>query len=156
MFSSEGHVIVFESTADLAGSGEDTGIPQIYAHELRSHTTARITDDATGCVDPSVRQYRTDWRIAFMCAGQPYYFMLRADERHWVWAPGDTTRFLAGIAPQFVLINTTAAMFDRTLPPTASHQVYLLNLFKQDPVTEIPVVPGNALWFPTRGLSPLR
>lgn len=156
MMSSEGHVVVFESTADLAGTGADTGVPQIYAHELRSNTTARVTDDATGCVEPSVRPYRTDWRIAFMCGGQPYYFMLRADERHRVVAPGDTRRILAGIAPQFMLISTTANMLDKSLPPTPGHQVYLINLFKQDPDLDIPRVPGEAVWFPTRGLSPLR
>lgn len=150
--SSEGHLVVFESTADLAGTGAETGVPQIYAHDLRSGTSARITNDATGCIDPSVRPFRTDWRIAFMCAGQPYFYMLRADQRYRVQADGGhTTRILAGIAPQFILLSTTAPIVPGS-QPSATHQVYLVNLFKRpaEPVD------GLAVWFPTRGLSPLR
>ncbi|MFN8542744.1 MAG: hypothetical protein U0807_00820 [Candidatus Binatia bacterium] len=150
--SVEGQVIVFESTADLAGTGADTGIPQIFAHDLKSGTTARITEDATGCTDPSVHRFRTDWRIGFMCGGQPYFYLLRADQRSRIQVDGgETSRVLMGMGPQFLLVSTTAPLLTGGTTPTADRRVYLVNLYHRP----AEVVPGTAVWFPTRGITPL-
>jgi WD40 repeat protein len=151
--SGEGRLVVFQSTADLAGDGTDTGVPQIFAANLKTGFMARITgnlpDDAAGCVDPSVVPYRRDWRIAFLCSGEPHYVLLTTAERYRIVAVAgaQTTRVLAGVAPQFVLLSTTANLLGRAASDLGSGpQVYLLNLFKaEDRVEAEEFAPA---WFP--------
>jgi Tol biopolymer transport system component len=150
--SPDGHAIVFQSTTDLAGDRSDTGVPQIFVVDLKTQLMIRLTGDLPGdvggCVDPSIVPYRRDWRVAFLCGGEPQYTLVMAGERHRIAAAasGHTERVLAGIAPQFVLLSTTANLLDLA-PGTigSGPQVYLLNLFKaEDRVESLPWAPQ---WF---------
>ena len=106
--SDDGGLLVFESTADLAGTGADTGISRIFAYDPKSQTFARITDDAGGCTAPGVSQVRRDWRIAFVCGGSPYFYMLRADQRYLVQTGGGMTeRVLGEMGIHFLILSTT-------------------------------------------------
>lgn len=147
----DGRVVAFESTAALAGSGADTGVPQIYIYETKRETYARITNEAQGCTLPSVFKVQRDYRVAFTCSGTPYFTMLRADQRYLVAAPGGTTqRIVAELGSHFLILSTRADLVGGG-GATPGNQVYLVNLFKR-PGTP---VAGNVTWFPTQGLSPL-
>ncbi len=146
--SADGRLIGFESRADLAGDGHDTGHSQIYVYHVTSGNFARITEDATGCSGPSIHRFRADWRIGFVCGGQGYFYLLRAGQRFQVPIEpgGHVAGLLAELNPQFVLLSTTANLIDGGL--TSDHQIYLVNLFKR-PATP---VPGKAFWFPEQGI----
>ncbi|HLK11919.1 MAG TPA: hypothetical protein VKW76_11100 [Candidatus Binatia bacterium] len=150
----DGKLVAFESQADLAGTGTDTGVPQIFVYSPKTATFAQITADPGGCTGPSVHKFRSDFRIAYVCGGQAYYTLLRANTR-WrvqVDVPGSsTTGIVAGFGPYFVLVHTTADLLDGT-GTTAGHQVYLVNLFKR---AAAPVA-GSTTWFPSQGIPPLR
>ena len=149
-FSADGRILVFESTADLANGGEDTGISQIFAYDTRTGTYAQITTPLTdpgGCSSPSVHKFRRDWRVPFLCSGNVYFYLLRGDARYLVPLPaGETTRVLAQPGFQFLMISTTASLLGG--PPTPNHQIYLVNLYKQPPLP----APGASIWFPWRGI----
>jgi hypothetical protein len=49
--SNDGRAVVFESRADLAGDGHDTGVPQVFAWDRYTKQFARVTDDAGGCTN---------------------------------------------------------------------------------------------------------
>ncbi len=150
----DGKLIAFESQADLAGTGGDTGVPQVFVFSPGTGTFAEITADPGGCTSPSVHKFRRDFRIAYVCGGEAYYTLLRANTRWRVEAdvPGSsTTRIVAGFGPYFVLLRTTADLLDGT-GTTAGHQVYLVNLFKR---AAAPVA-GSVTWFPRQGFPPLR
>jgi Tol biopolymer transport system component len=149
--SDDGNLLVFESEADLAGNGSDTGVPQIFVYHLKSETFARITNDAGGCHSGAAGSAGSDWRISFVCSGQPYYFELRSNERYRVEvAPGSNTqRLVTGLGKHFLLISTTANMLGTGT--TAGHRLYMLNIFKQ-PGTP---VAGSAVWFPHQGIPGL-
>lgn len=147
----DGRLVVFESTADLAGSGVDTGVPQIFSYDTKSLTYARITNDAGGCTLPAVSKVKRDWRIAFVCGGQPFFYMLREDQRYRVQADGGTTQRVIGeLGIHFVALSTTANLLGAGATP--GKQVYLVNFFKRPPQA-VATVP--AVWFPTRGINPL-
>lgn len=148
--SDDGGLLVFESTADLAGNGADTGTSRIYAYDPKSLTFACITDDAGGCTAPGVSQVRRDWRIAFVCGGVPYFYMLRADERFLVQTGGGVTeRVLGEMGIHFLVLSTTGNPLGG--PVTSGKRVYILNLFKRPAQP----VAGLATWFPTRGIPAL-
>ncbi len=149
--SGDGRLVVFESTADLAHGGADTGTPQIFAYDVLSGNFAQITDDAVGCTGPSTRKDSGDWRIAFTCGGEGYYYNLRADRRYHVQIPaGDVARMTTGFGFYFLTLSTTANLLGTGTTP--GHEVYLVNLYKR-PAT---VVPGVATWFPARGIRAFR
>ncbi len=148
--SDDGGLLVFESTADLAGSGADTGVSQIFSYDPKSLTFAQITSDAGGCALPGVSKVKRDWRITFVCNGEPYYYMLRADQRFHVQTGGGVTqRILGEMGIHFLILSTTGNLLAGGTTP--GKQVYMVNLFKRpaDPV------PGVAHWFPVRGIPPL-
>jgi hypothetical protein len=149
--SNDGRLVVFESTADLAGDVPvDTGVPQVYVYDTKTATYARITDDVLGCTLPSAYKAYRDWRIAFVCSGEPFFYMLRSDQRYRVPTDGGTTqRVIAELGVHFLVMSTTANLLDGT--DTAGNQVYLVNLFKRPGQP----VPGQASWFPSRGIPPL-
>jgi hypothetical protein len=148
--SNDGRIVVFESRADLAGDGHDTGTTQVYAYDTFSQTFARLTADAGGCARATAIRIKRDWRIAYLCSGQAYFSMLRANQRFSVdTVGGDTTRLVPQADAHFMLVATTADLLGGGT--TAGHRVYMLNLFKR-PAT--PVASAIA-WFPTQGIPPL-
>jgi Tol biopolymer transport system component len=145
--SLEGRVVAVESTADLAGDGADTGVSQIYIYDAFTGSFARITNDPAGCDGASVRKYGRDWRIAFACAGTGYYYQLRIDKLYRVPIDeGHTAQVVAEVGNHFVMVSTTADLVLGGTTP--GHQLYLINLFRRPPT----VLPGNAVWFPFRGI----
>jgi WD40-like Beta Propeller Repeat len=151
--SNDGRIVAFQSTADLAKTLADTGVSQIYAYDTKTQTYARITTDTSdplGCTLPSTFKCQQDWRVAFVCSGVPYYYMLRGDQRFRVPADtGTTQRVVTELGIHFLVMSTTADLLGTGSTP--GNQVYLVNLFKRPAVP----VPGVAAWFPTRGLPPL-
>jgi len=146
--SDDGNLIVFESTADLADDGADTGVPQVFVYHVKSETFAQVTDDVGGCHSPAAGSAGSDWRITFICGDQPYYFELRSNKRYRVEVtPGsDTQRIVTGLGKHFLLISTTANLLGSGT--TTGHRLYMLNVFKQ-PGTP---VAGAATWFPHQGV----
>jgi Tol biopolymer transport system component len=151
--SNDGRIVAWQSTADLDKTLADTGVSQIYAYDTKSKTYARITTDTSdplGCTLPSTFKIQQDWRVAFVCSGVPYYYMLRGDQRFRVPADtGTTQRVVTELGIHFLVMSTTADLLGTGSTP--GNQVYLVNLFKRPAVP----VPGMAAWFPTRGLPPL-
>ncbi len=151
LVSNRGRILVFESEADLASGGANTGIPQIFAYDLMSGNFAQVTQDPSGCTGASALKRAGDWRIAFTCAGQGFYHDLRADRRYRLPIDGgDTNHVVAGAGFYFLTVCTTANLLGTGT--TAGHEIYLFNLYKRpaEPVS------GSAVWFPARGLRPLR
>jgi hypothetical protein len=149
--SSEGRVLVFESTADLAHGGGDTGIPQVFAYDVKSSSFAQITNDAAGCTGPSAKKILGDWRIAFTCEGQGYFYELRRDQRYRVQTPdGHVSHMTTQFGTYFLGISTTADLIAGG-GTTVGHQLYLINLWKR-PAER---VFGLSTWFPFRGISAL-
>ena len=148
--SNRGRIMAFESDADLAGGGADTGIPQIFVYDLVSGNFAQLTQDAGGCSGASVRRFG-DWRITFTCGGQAFYFDLRADHRYRLPIDGGNTNGVGpGAAFYFLTVSTTADHLGAGT--TTGHEIYLLNLYKRP----AELVSGSAVWFPARGLAPPR
>lgn len=146
--SDDGNLIVFESTADLAGDGHDTGVSQVFIYHVKSETFAQITNDVGGCHTAAAGSAGSDWRIPFLCGSQPYYVELRSNKRYRVEvSPGsDTQRIVTGLGKHFLLITTTSNMLGTGT--TAAHRLYMLNVFKQ-PGTP---VAGTVTWFPFQGV----
>ena len=149
--SNRGRILAFESDADLASGGANTGIPQIFAYDLVSGNFAQITQDTSGCTGATAVKRFGDWRIAFTCAGQAFYHDLRLDRRYRLPIDGgDTSRVVTGAGLYFLTVSTTANLLGTGT--TAGHEIYLLNLYKRP----AELVSGSAIWFPARGLRPLR
>jgi hypothetical protein len=149
--SDDSRIVTFESEADLAGSGAATGVPQIFIYDIKTQTSAQLTNDAQGCTLPGVAKARRDWRVAFVCGGTPYFFMLRADQRFEVQAEGGVTaRIVPELGIHFLALSTTANLLGSGATP--GKQVYLVNVFKRPPT---PVTTAPAVWFPFRGIGPL-
>jgi Tol biopolymer transport system component len=147
LLSDDGRLVAFQSTADLAGDGADTGVSQIFIWDTRSETYAQITDDPSGCVRPAAAKIRRDWRITFVCGGGAYYFMLRENQRYQISTPGGTTQAIVPeMGTHFLTLSTTADLLSGGT--TAGHQVFMVNLFKQPAVP----VTGSATWFPEQGI----
>ena len=147
--SNEGRIVVFESRADLAGDGHDTGTAQVFAYDTISRAFARITNEPGGCTDASTARIKRDWRIAYLCGGSAYFTMLRANQRWHVPTGGDTTRIVPQTDIHFMLVATTANLASGGTTP--GHRVYMVNLFARPPLP----VPGSVLWFPFQGIPPL-
>jgi Tol biopolymer transport system component len=148
--SNDGRLVVFESTADLAGDGHDTGTPQVFAYDTLSKTFARLSADVGGCTRATAARIKRDWRIAYLCNGVANFTMLRANQRFQVaTAGGDTTRLVPQADAHFMLVATTADLL--VGGTTAGHRVYMVNLFKR-PATP---VASAVTWFPTQGIPPL-
>jgi WD40 repeat protein len=151
VFSNDGRVLAFESTADLTVDLPfDTGTSQIYIYDTKTKTFARITDESVGCTLPSAYTFHGDWRVAYVCNGDPRFYMLRGDQQYRVQTePGSTTqRVIAELGAHFLVMSTTSNLLDQVV--TAGNQIYLVNLFKR-PAQPIP---GAAVWFPARGIPP--
>ena len=142
--SADGRLVVFDTAANLAGDGADTGVRQVYVYDIRAGQFGRLTDDPSGCKGPSIHKFRADWRIAYQCGAQPFFALLRANLHFQVpIADADTTRVVAEAGYQFLLLATTADLIARS-GTTPAHEVYLLNLYKSPPVP----VGGGTFWFP--------
>ncbi len=149
--SNDGRIVAFESTADLAGTQADTGVPQVFMYDTKSRTYARITNQPGGCTLPSSFKVQRDWRVAYVCSGQPYFTMLRANQRYVVPASdGVTQRVVTELGIHFLVLSTTADLLAGS-GTTPGNQVYLVNLFKRPAVP----VAGSIMWFPSQGLPPL-
>ena len=150
--SNDARIVAFESTADLAGTQADTGVPQIFIYDTKSQTYARITNEPAGCTLPSSFKVQRDWRIAYVCGSLPYFTMLRANQRYIVpAADGVTQRVITELGIHFLVLSTTADLLDPDGGTTPGSQVYLVNLFK----FQARPVPGETEWFPSQGLPPL-
>ena len=148
--SNDGRIVVFESRADLAGDGHDTGTPQIFAYDTFSMTFARVTNEPSGCTATTAARIKRDWRIAYLCGGDAYFTMLRADARFQIATDGgDTTRLVPQADAHFVLVATTADLVGSGTTP--SHRVYMVNLYKRPPA----IAPSAVVWFPFRGIPPV-
>ena len=148
--SNDGRLIVFESSADLAGDGHDTHTTQVYAYDTFSKTFARLTGDLGGCASATAIRIKRDWRIAYLCSGTAYFSMLRANQRFQVATDGgDTTRLVPQADAHFMLVATTANLLGAGT--TAGHRVYMVNLYKRPPTP----VASAITWFPTQGIPPL-
>jgi hypothetical protein len=135
----------------LDGRGErhDTGTKQIFVYDDRTQTYAQITNDPGGCSRPAVSRIRSDWRVAFICSGQAYFYMLREDRRyHLPTVGGDAQGIFPEMGVHFVMVSTNANMYDPSLPPNPGYRIILRNLF----ALPAPQVPGTAVWFPSRGI----
>jgi Tol biopolymer transport system component len=149
--SNDGRVIVFESRADLAGDGHDTGVPQVFMYDTNTRTFARITNEPGGCTGASSARIMRDWRIGYVCGGSGYFTMLRANQRFRVQTDGgDTTRLSPQGDAHFVLVATTADLAAGS-GTTAGHRVYMVNLYARPPATAT----SGVTWFPTQGIPPL-
>lgn len=147
--SDDGRIVTFESEADLAGNGADTGVPQIFIYDIKTATFARVTNDGGGCTLPAAAKVKRDYRVAFVCSGTPYFYMIRADDRFQVQTGGGHTQRVAGeLGIHFMALSTTANLAASGTTP--GHQVYLVNLFKRPAQ---PVAGPLAVWWPFRGLS---
>jgi len=147
--SNDGRLVAFMSEADLAGSGADTGVPQIFVYDTWSQTFARLTNEpAPGCGRPGVAKVGGDWRATFVCNGQAYYHMLRRNTRYHVPTSDGSSQSIMPVGVHFLTVSTTANL-EAGSGATAGHQIYLLNLFK----APVPSVAGSATWFPSQGIS---
>jgi len=141
--SNDGRVVVFESRADLAGDGHDTGTPQVFMYDTSSRTFARVTNEPGGCVGASAARIKRDWRIAYVCSGSAYFTMLHANQRfHVATDGGDTTRLVPQADAYFMLVATTANLAGAGTTPT--HQVYMVNLFARPPTPAA----SSVVWYP--------
>ena len=121
--SNDGRVVVFESRADLAGAGQDTSVPQIFAYDTFTKTFARVSDDVTGCTSATSARIKRDWRIAYRCGADAFFTMLHANQRfHVATDGGDTTRLVTQADAHFVLVATTADLLGSGT--TSGHRVY--------------------------------
>lgn len=147
--SIDGAVVVFQSRAALATDGHDMGVSQIFAYVVANQTFAQVTDDVGGCELPSVYRLGANYRVAFTCSGQPFYYELLTDQRFRLLLPAGahTSRVITGLGTWFLVLSTTGNLSGTGL--TAEHQLYIVNLFKRPPVA---VSSTPATWFPYRGL----
>jgi hypothetical protein len=142
--SDDGRMVVFESTADLANDGADTGTKQIFAYDYVSGAYAQLTNELAGCARPAVAKVSGDWRITFVCDGQAYYHMWEEDARYHVETLGGATQAITPeMGVHFVTLSTTA---DLLLGggATPGYQLYMVNLFVR-PATPLPG--GAVAWF---------
>lgn len=141
-------IVAFQSTADLAGDGHDTGVNQIFAYDTRVHTFARVTDEPGGCTGASVMRAGVEYFIGFVCNGEARRYGLRADTYVRYPTPGGTVdSMVLSFSRHYVLISTNADLLSPGLT-TAGDRLYLWNTYK---LPGLPVL-GSALWFPVRGL----
>jgi len=151
-FSAEGNILTFQSRADLADTQADMGVPQIFIYDTKTKTHAQLTFHPAGCTDSGVTKVNRDWRVAFVCAGQPYFYMLREDVLYAVDAPdGTTSRILPELGKHFVVLSTTSDLLAGS-GTTPGRRIYLVNLYKREALA-VPSTP--AVWFPFRGIKPL-
>jgi hypothetical protein len=150
-FSDDGAVLAFESRANLANDQTDLGAPQIFIYHVKTQTYAQLTHEPGGCTDPAVGRFKRDWRVAYVCGGVGYVYLLRADERTTLETGGDTARLVPEPGTHFFVVSTTGDLIAGT-GTTAGHEVYQVNAYKR-PLT--PFDPGYvARWFPFRGIPP--
>jgi hypothetical protein len=151
LVSDDGRVVSFTSTADLAGDGHDTGVPQVFIYELRSQTFARLTNEPSGCTRPAVSRVGSDWRVAFVCDGRAYLHMLRTNQRsHVLTAGGVVQSIVPEMGVHFVMLSTTANLLGGGAP-FAGHHIFLRNLF----AAAAEPAAGSATWFPFQGIPSL-
>jgi hypothetical protein len=148
LLSDDGRLVTFASRANLAGGGADTGVAQIFVYDLVSGTYAQLTNEPGGCSRPTVARFQSDWRITFVCGGQAYYTMLRANVRYHVPTPAGTVQAInAGMGDHFVTVSTNADLVAGS-GTTAGNRIYVLNMYAAPP----PSVPGSVTWFPFQGI----
>jgi Tol biopolymer transport system component len=151
-FSDDGKILTFQSRANLAGDGSDLGVPQVFIYDTKSKTSAQLTFHAAGCTDPGVTKVNRDWRVGFVCAGNAFFYMIRADAVYQVETPdGVTTRMYPELGKHFVVLSTTSDLLVGS-GTTPGRQVYMVNLYKR---AATPVPAPDAVWFPFRGIKPI-
>lgn len=139
--SYDGRMVAFESTADLADDGADTGIPQIFVWDSRTDRFAQLTDTPGGCTGPSVNKAIGDYRVTYVCGGQAYHVLIEHGAYGRIDTGGDTTRIVMGPGAHFVTMATTGDPAGGA--PSVGHRVFVVNLFK----FQSTAVAGNVVWF---------
>jgi len=148
LISDDARLVTFASRANLAGDSSDTGVAQIFVYDLVSGTYAQLTNEPSGCSRPTVARFQSDWRITFVCNGQAYFHMLRANVRYQIPIPAGTVQAInAGMGDHFVTVSTTADLATGS-GTTIGNRVYVLNMYASPP----PAVAGSATWFPFQGI----
>jgi Tol biopolymer transport system component len=146
--SDDGRLIAFTSTADLAGAGQETGIPQVFVYDYKSATFARLTNEPGGCTRPAVAKVQGDWRVTFVCGGQAFYHMLRTNLRYQVQTVGGTVQsVIPEMGVHFLMLSTNADLLAGS-GSTIGNRIYMVNLYARPAVQ----VPGGAIWFPYQGI----
>src|SRR5262245_30683033 len=105
-----------------------------------------ITIDAGRCQLPGLSSLYKDFRVTFVCNGEPYFYMVAADLRFHVNVGGVTQRIMGEMGIHFVMVSSTGNPLAGGTTPT--NQVYPINLFKR-PAQQ---VPGLANCFAARGI----
>ena len=138
----DGHVVAFESTADLTGDQHDTQVSQIFLYDVAMGTLTPVTNDPGGCAGASVNPTLAGrfgggtFSIGYTCHGQGYFFQYGVGLGKHFQLPingGDTVQ-VAALGSWFRVVSTTANMLGSGT--TSGHQIYMLNLFKL-PVTPL-------------------
>lgn len=145
----KGRLFAFDSQADLAGDGHDTGVPQIYVFDPRTVTYGKLTDEPNGCTGATVLKAGAEYFVGFVCDHEARLYEVRAD-RHTRYPlnVGSANGMTLTYSRHFALISTTADLLNPG-STTPGHLVYLWNLFKV-PGEPLPV---NPVWFPFRGIK---
>jgi Tol biopolymer transport system component len=127
--SSDGHIIVFQSTADLSGDRHDTHVPQIFSFDTLQNTLTQVTNDSQGCTEPTVSEFPGDYHVVYTCHGSGFVHYLEANQTfHEPSQAGDTDEAIAELGGHFMVVSSTASLLGSGTTP--GHQVYMLNLFK--------------------------
>jgi Tol biopolymer transport system component len=122
-------VIAFESTADLTGNLQDTGVSQIFLYDADKGDLIRVTDDTGGCSGASVSPVPRDISVGYACHGVGFFYHYLAGKHFQLPTDGGSTaQAVAELGSWFMVVSTTANMLGGD--PTQGHQLYLLNLFK--------------------------
>jgi Tol biopolymer transport system component len=142
--SPDGRMVAFQSSANLTGGGEETGVTQVFVYDRVERSVAQLTSDPAGCTNPSIDFYLADWRVVFTCSRQAFYHQLLADKTYQVPIDiGETPEALATIGANFISVSTTANLTGSGT--TADHQLFLWNLYK------LPARPvaNRTVWVPS-------
>jgi len=127
--SGDARVIAFESTADLTGNLQDTGVSQIFLYDADKGDLIRVTDDTGGCSGASVSPVPRDISVGYACHGVGFFYHYLAGKHFQLPTDGGSTaQAVAELGSWFMVVSTTANMLGGD--PTQGHQLYLLNLFK--------------------------
>jgi Tol biopolymer transport system component len=127
--SPDARMVAFESTANLVGGGEDTGVTQVFVYDRVTRTLSQLTSAAGGCGKPSIDFYLADWRVVFSCGSRALYHEIVADTTYEVPIDtGDTPEALAVIGNNFIAVSTTANLTGSGTTP--DHHLFLWNLYK--------------------------
>jgi Tol biopolymer transport system component len=134
-----GRLVVFESTAALAGNGHDTGVSQVFVYDIAAQLFTQVTNDPAGCSAPTIGDNAKNAQVSYVCDGVGYYRFLKSGQTFRLpITGGDTAQAANAGGLHFIQVSTTANLLAGGVH--AGHQLYQLNLFKT-PGTEVAAPP---------------